>query len=296
MKKTAVVTGATAGLGRALAHRLVRRGYKLVIPCRGLEKAEALRASLTLRFPQVELDFLPCDLADLASVARCGEAIAARHPVIDLIVANAATVSPRKILTPQGVERTFAVNHLAHFVLVHWLLDNLFTHSRVITVASSGARWARPDFLDDPGYRHHRYGRFRAYANSKLANIAFSGWLSRQLQPRQIASVCVHPGMLDTGIWLSATSLQKLVVNPLRKLYLDSPERGAEVIEHFATAPQHNETTGYFDRTRRLAPPAGVTEGFEYSLYRLSLAVGGDFLPPGVMAPPARPVAEEARP
>ena len=143
MKKTAVVTGATSGLGRALVHGLARRGFRLVVPCRSLDKAEALRTSLRLHCPGVELDFVPCDLADLAGVARCGEVIAARHPVIDLVVANAAITSSRRTLTPQGVEMTFAVNHLSHFVLIHWLLDNLFTHSRVITVASSGARWGR---------------------------------------------------------------------------------------------------------------------------------------------------------
>ena len=286
MRKTAVVTGATSGLGRALAHNLARRGFDLIVPCRSLRKAEALRSSVALHSPGAALDFIHCDLSDLDAVARCGDRIALKHPVIDLIVANAATVSTGRALSAQGLELTFAVNHLAHFLLVNRLLDNLFTHSRVITVASSGARWASPGFLDDLHYRRRRYGLFRAYANSKLANIGFSTGLAEHLQGRQIACICVHPGMLDTAIWPAGTGLQKLVIEPLRKFYFDSPERGAEVIEHFAVDPRHNETTGYFELTRRASPPVKITPSFVQRLWDVSLDLCGEYLPRAVCSRP----------
>ena len=279
MKKTAVITGATRGLGWALAHHLGRAGYRLVLPWRSSDRAEALRDSLKFHAPGVELDFIACDLADLKSVARCGESLAERHPVIDLVIANAATVSPRRSLTPQGVELTFAVNHLAHFVLLQWLAANLYTHSRVIVVASSGARRGNPAFLDDPAYEHRRYRMFAAYANSKLANIGFAATLGERLAARQIACLSVHPGMLDTGIWPRFKGVRGLFMAIYRRALLEPVAAGAEVVCHFALAPEHNESRGYFNRYRAEPLPAGIDAGFGERLWQRSLALADGFLP-----------------
>jgi len=279
VKKTAVVTGATSGIGRALVNDLARRGFRLVLPCRDPDKALALRAEVCLHSPGAQFDFVPCDLADLASVRKCGQLIADRHPVVDLVVACAATVEPRKTLTRQGVERTLAVNHLAHFTLIHWLLGNFYVHSRVILVASSAARWARVSFVDDLDYRRRRYRMFPAYANSKLANIACASAFASQLKPRQVACISVHPGLIASAIWPTATPLQKLVVPLAKRFYFAPPSRGAEVIGHLALAAEHNESSGYFELDAQVPPPRGLSEAFQDRLEQVSLELCANYLP-----------------
>ena len=266
-----------------LAHSLARRGYRLVIPCRSLARADSLRSGICLHTPAAELDFVLCDLADLAAVQRAGQGIAERHPVIDLVVANAATVSPRLAFSPQGVERTFAVNHLSHFVLVQWLFGNLYTHSRILSVASSGARRADGDFLADLNYRQRSYRRFTAYANSKLANIAWAQQLGERLAPRQVACVSVHPGMLDTGIWPRDALWSRLLYPLFRRIYLLPPEHGARVLEHFAFAPEHNESRGFFDEQQPASPPAAAKDSFARELWDRSLALAEPYLPARVL-------------
>ena len=266
-------------MGWVLAHNLARRGYALVLPCRSLNKAESLRTSILLHSAGAILDFVPCDLADLSSVQRCARTIAERHPVIDLVIANAASVAREKTLSAQGVELTFAVNHLAHYVLVQWLAANLYTHSRVILVASSGARWGNPGFIDDIENRRCRYGMFRAYANSKLANIACAEKLAVQFDGRQIACMSVHPGMLDTAIWPRHSLWHKLVLPLLKQIYLASPERGANIVEHLAVAPEHNESCGYYDVSGKVSPPKSVSGEFADKLWALSSHLSRDFLP-----------------
>jgi NAD(P)-dependent dehydrogenase (short-subunit alcohol dehydrogenase family) len=279
MKKTAVITGATGGIGAALAKTLVRRGYRLVLPCRNADKCKELAEDIRLGNPTAELDFVLCDLSDLNSVASCGEKIIRRHPVIDLVIANAATVEPVFAASAQGIEKTFAVNHLAHFTLISWLLNNLFVHSRIVVVASSAARYGRGAFVDDINYRNHRYRMFRAYANSKLANLGCARHFSRLLASRQIACFSVHPGLLATNIWPRETFLQKLIVPVLKSHYFSSPETGAEAISELACSSMYNEAEGHFIVNRAAPPPVSLTAAFENRLLQRSLELCADYLP-----------------
>lgn len=279
MRKTAVITGATGGIGAELASALARRGYKLVLPCRSISKAQALRAAIQLHSPATEFDFLPCNLSDLASVAKCARAIAERHPVIDLVIANGATVQPARTFSAQGVEMTFAVNHLAHFTLVSWLARNLYVHSRVIFVASSSAFRGQPEFLEDICSCSGDYDMFQAYANSKLANIACAAAFSALLEPRQIACVSVHPGLIATGIWPEVTLAQKMAVPLLKKLYFAPPEKGAAVIAELALAPEYNESWGYYQQLKRTLPPGQMNRDFQEKLWHLSCRFCANYLP-----------------
>jgi len=280
VKKTAVVTGATGGLGYALASTLSKQGYRLVLPCRNIDKAEGLRTSLAVNHPGALLDFIPCDLSDLASVRDCGRTIRDRYPVIDLVVANAATVEPRRILTAQSIERTFAVNHLAHFLLISWLIPSFYIHSRLVFVASSSARRGSKNYCRDINFQKSGYHYFQAYANSKLANIACARSFSRLLAPGQVACTSVHPGLVATPIWPGHTRLQKLLIPILKKLYFLSPEKGVKPIVALALASEHNESRGHYNRFDREQPPPQLTRGFEDELWSLSMSLCDPFLPP----------------
>ena len=263
-----------------LAHDLARRGYRLVLPCRSQEKALALRNAICLHSPRTEFDFVLCDLADLASVSRCAQHIARHHPVIDLMVANAATVEPTLALSAQGVERTFAVNHLAHCTLIWWLLENLYVHSRVLVVASSAAKWARPMFLSDINYSRGDYGMFRAYANSKLANISCAAYFAARLARRQVACSAVHPGLAATSICPTRSLLQKLLVPVLKKSYFASPAQAATLVGRLALEPEYNESCGYFAAGRFVDPPSPAMQGeFVDGLMSLSRDLCAEFLP-----------------
>lgn len=282
MKRTAVITGATGGIGQALAHALARRGYRLVLPFRDADRAQALRHAIAIHSPETVFDFIPCDLADFSAVAKCAKTILERHPVIDLFIANAATVETHLQFNRQGVEKTFAVNYLAHFILLSWIRRNFFVHSRVIWLGSTGARWARQDFLNDIHYSHHSYGVFRAYANSKLAVIAGAKIFSRVLGPRQIACNSVHPGMIATNIWPLATPWQMLVIPVLKKLYFASPAKGAEPVLDLALAEVHNETCGHFFVKKKAVSLLNVEDlEFQRALIKTSMLLCSDFLPTG---------------
>lgn len=279
MKKTAVVTGATGGLGWVLVSTLSQQGYRLVLPCRSLDKAEALRSQLAVHNPKASLDFIPCDLADLASVRDCARAIRDRYPVIDLMVANAATVEPERMFSAQSIERTFAVNHLAHFLLTSWLMSRFYVHSRLIFVASSAAWRGSRSHCRDINYQRHSYHYFQAYANSKLANIACARGFARLLGEAEVACTSVHPGLVATPIWPQQSGLQKILIPLLKKIYFVSPEKGAKPITALALSPEHNESRGHYNKFDRVPPPPQLTLAYEDELWALSMELCQQFLP-----------------
>jgi NAD(P)-dependent dehydrogenase (short-subunit alcohol dehydrogenase family) len=280
VKKTAVVTGATGGIGHVLAATLCREGYRLVLPCRSIDKAEALRSHLGVHLPGCLLDFIPCELSDLASVQVCASTILDRYPVIDLVIANAATVEPKLTLTPQSIERTFAVNHLAHFVLLSWLMARFYVHSRVIFVASSAAWRGNKDYCEDFNYQKTGYNYFQAYANTKLANVACARSFARLLAQKQIACTSVHPGLVAMPIWPQQNRLQKWLIPLLKKFYFVSPEKGAEPLISLALASEHNESRGHYNKFDKVKPPPQLTPSFEDRLWALSMELCDAYLPP----------------
>jgi retinol dehydrogenase 14 len=266
-------------MGRVLVAELVASGYRMVLPCRDLDRAEALRLQVQLINPKAVLDFVRCDLADLASVARCARTILQRYPVIDLFIANAATVEITKSHSVQGIEKTFAVNHLAHFVLLSWLIPVLYVHSRAIFLSSSSAWRGRPEFALSVQDASTPYHYFQAYANSKLANIACARSFGRLLQDRQVACTSVDPGWVATPIWPEKTLVQRLLIPVLKRLYFMSPSEGARPVIHLALSLQHSESVGHFKRFDNVEPCPAVTSDFENRLWQLSVELANDFLP-----------------
>jgi protochlorophyllide reductase len=211
--RIALVTGANSGLGLESARALVSKGATVVLACRSLVKAEQARAQLLAETRPVEssghggaavdwsearLEVLELDLADLESVRSGAQLLAARHSRLDLLLNNAGVMAPPRTLTVQGFELQFGVNHLGHFALTQLLLPLLLASAspRAVQVTSGAQYFGQLDFDDLQGER--RYDRWKAYGQSKLANVVFAQELQRRYL--QLRSAAAHPGLARTNL------------------------------------------------------------------------------------------------
>jgi NAD(P)-dependent dehydrogenase (short-subunit alcohol dehydrogenase family) len=172
--KICLITGANSGIGKAAASGLARQGAKIVMVCRHAKRGEAARSEIVQASGSKTVDLLIADLSSQSAIRRLSEQVHAQYPRLDVLINNAGAMFNRRELTAEGVERTFAVNHLAYFLLSHLLLDRLeaAAPSRIVNVASGAAFDGIIDFDDLMGERG--YSRRRAYTQSKLANILFT--------------------------------------------------------------------------------------------------------------------------
>jgi NAD(P)-dependent dehydrogenase (short-subunit alcohol dehydrogenase family) len=230
--RTAVVTGATAGIGFAIARALGGRGAHVVLAVRDEVRGAEAAARIAGSTAVVRLD-----LAALDSVRRAASEVVERYPRVDLLVNNAAMWSPTRAETRDGFELQFGVNHLGHFAFTGLMLGRMLAApgSRIVTVSSVNHRSGRVDLADLPMAADYRHGT--AYARSKLANLLFAFELQRRLAAAGAAteSLAAHPGGVWTGLFRGANP--KLLVHTLGRLMTQSPERGAWPILRAATDP-----------------------------------------------------------
>lgn len=241
MAGTAIVTGASGGIGFHTALELARQGSAVVVASRERERGEAAAT----RIPKAVWQEL--DLADLASVRRFAQRFREAHDRLDLLVNNAGVMAvPRRELTVDGFERQFGVNHLGHFALTGLLLPILPEGARVVTVTSGLHKRGRIDFDDLMGAR--RYRQFGAYAQSKLANVLFARELGRRTT---VTSVLAHPGVARTGLARTGSPVRATLI-ALARLSAQSAAAGALPSLHAATRPEV--------RTGEAYGPDGIAE------------------------------------
>ncbi len=245
--RIAVVTGASSGIGLWTAAGLAGAGAHVVMVCRDAQRGEAAQRIVAAKAGRAPELFL-ADFSGLAQVRAAGAAIAARYPAIHILVNNAGLLQPKPTLTRDGYEMTFAVNHLAPFLLTDLLMPSLIAageparHARIVTVASTASNRASFDLTDLMPARG--YSAWRAYANSKLANILFTKELARLLPPRPVSANCLHPGVVATRFGESKGALG--LIWPLVKPFLISSEQGAQNSLYVATAPEIEGTSGAY--------------------------------------------------
>jgi len=280
--RIAVITGATSGIGRVGAVAVAKAGYRLVLPCRNSDKGEAVKAEIARAAPDTAVEIVHCDMSSLASVRRCGQRIADMHDDIGLLINNAGLVSLSLAFSEDGIERTFAVNHLGHFVLTHHLLPTLEAGdgARIVHTASEAVYQGDATFLDDPNYERHRYRFFKAYANSKLANVLFSNRLARDLKNRGVTSNAFHPGRVATGIWPEDKWYQRMIITPLKRFYLISPEQGAKPMIKLATEAEMANVTGhfYYEMVDRDPGKQALDPALQDKLWSVSESLAAEFL------------------
>jgi NAD(P)-dependent dehydrogenase (short-subunit alcohol dehydrogenase family) len=220
--RTAVITGASSGVGFATAWALAGRGARVVMAVRNLERGAHAVARITAAHPGAIVELVELDLTSLRSIAVAAAQIRIDYDRIDLLINNAGVMWTPKATTVDGFELQFATNHLGHFALTGLLLERMLpvADSRVVTV-SSGAHRIRAGIHFDDLQWERRYDRVGAYGQSKLANLLFTYELQRRLAPlRRTAAVAAHPGVANTGLsghlsWVSKTLLHLAV--PLRQ-------------------------------------------------------------------------------
>jgi NAD(P)-dependent dehydrogenase (short-subunit alcohol dehydrogenase family) len=259
--KVCVVTGATSGIGLIAAERLAAAGANLVLVGRDKARGDAALARIRARAPGVRLAIHYADLSLLAEMERLAAAIAASEPRIDVLINNAGAMFSRRSVTADGLERTFALNHMAYFVLSNRLRDRLAAAapSRIVSVASEAHRRNTLDFGDLQSEREYR--GFTAYGRSKLANILFTRELARRLAGTGVSANCLHPGFVATRFGDNNGGLVRLGIGIAKNLFALAPEKGAETIVHLAAAPEvAGVSGGYFARCRPAAPSAAAQD------------------------------------
>jgi NAD(P)-dependent dehydrogenase (short-subunit alcohol dehydrogenase family) len=254
--KTVVITGATSGIGEAAAFALATKGARIVFAARDEAKARELLGRLVHANPDAAHDFVVGELSTLAGMRAAGEALAAKAPRIDVLANNAGAIFDHRQVTADGLEKTFAVNHLAYFVVTHCLVPCLDpSGARVVSTASGAHVMGRLSFDDLQSER--KYGSMTAYGTSKLCNILFTRELARRLAGRNVAVNCFHPGGVGTGFGSNNKGLLKTVFGLAKPLLL-TPEKGADTLVWLASAPEAEQFSGgYFVRRRLTQPSAG---------------------------------------
>lgn len=245
--KTALITGANVGIGRATAMDLARKGYRLFLAGRSLERTQVVIDEITEITGRTDAaTFLHLDLSDLRSVKKCAETFLDFALPLHLLINNAGLAGAKGV-SAQGFELAFGVNHLGHFLLTQLLRERLQSSApaRVVTVASRAHRLARDGIswhlLQSPT---RSFTGTQEYAQSKLANILFSAQLSKKLMNTGVTTYSLHPGVVDTEVWREVPRFLRPVLK-LRKML--TPEQGAETALYCALRAPSQETGLYYD-------------------------------------------------
>lgn len=247
---TALVTGATSGIGKAVAAALADRGHRVLMVGRSRERGQEAVAGIRSEEPDAEPELLLADLGSQAQVRALASRVEEATPRLDVLVNNAGTFTRRRRTTEDGVERQLAVNYLAPFLLTNLLRPLLAESSpaRIVNVSSMEHRLGRIRFSDLQ--LEHGYSGGRAYRQSKLAGLLFTRELARRLRGTGVVANAVHPGVAYTKLVDRISRLSRLV-RPLLK----TPEEAAEGPVHLATSPEVEGVSGrYFRGTREVCP------------------------------------------
>jgi retinol dehydrogenase-14 len=276
--KTILITGATSGIGLHASIDLARRGARVVMVGRDVARTEAAVADVVARTGSRDVSSLVGDFSVQADIRQLAASFRARHARLDVLVNNAGQVNKTRRVTVDGLEATFAVNHLGYFLLTNLLGDLLVRSApaRVVTVSSVGHRRGTIDF-DDLGFARGGYSIMRAYSRSKLANVLFATELARRLAGTGVTSNCLHPGSVNTRIWSGAPLWSQPLIQLFLKPFFIPPEQGASYIVDLATRPDLANVTGkYFEQGILLDPsPLASDPAIAKRLWDVSAALVG---------------------
>jgi NAD(P)-dependent dehydrogenase (short-subunit alcohol dehydrogenase family) len=272
--KTIVATGATSGIGEVAVLALAGLGARILFVARDETRAQATLRKLETKAPGLGHRMHLADLSSMGATRRVGSAIAESEPRIDVLINNAGAMFAARQVTPKGLELTFALNHMAYFVLTEALRKRLITSApaRIVSTASDAHHGASLDFSDlqmATGYS----GR-KAYCRSKLANILFTRELARRLAGTGVTANCLHPGFVATRFGHSAGGWAGLL-SPFAQIFALSPEKGADTIVYLASSPDVAETTGAYFVKRKITQPshAARDDGAAKTLWEASEAL-----------------------
>ncbi len=274
--RTVVITGATSGLGASAAEALAARGARIVLIARDRARADRSLERLGRANPAARHTVHIADLSLVGETRRVAAEVAAAEPVVDVLANNAGAMFADRRLTADGLERTFATNHVAAVVLTLGLRDALraAANARVVTTSSAAHRGMRYDRADPQMLR--RYVGWQAYGRSKLCNILFTRELARRWRPFGITANCFHPGFVATRFGDESGGWIGPLVRVMKRVAI-TPEKGARTLVYLASAPEVAGTSGlYFEKARPVPPqPAATDDEAAAALWNDTLRLAG---------------------
>jgi len=260
--KICLITGGTNGIGKSTALGLARWGATVVIVGRNASKTARVVSEIKSATATSNVTALLADLSSLNDVRRLAGEFKSEYAQLHVLINNAGAVFLKRQLSVDGFEMTFAVNHLAHFLLTNLLIDMIKASApaRIVVVSSAAHTRGRIDFENLQGERH--YGGMEAYGNSKLANLLFTIELARRLKGTGVTVNALHPGFVNTGFAKNNGALVATVFGAVAPLIARPPEKGAATSIYLALSPEVQSITGkYFSDSKmvRTAPQAADT-------------------------------------
>jgi NAD(P)-dependent dehydrogenase (short-subunit alcohol dehydrogenase family) len=274
--KTVVVTGATSGIGEVAADRLAQKGARIVFVARDRERGQETLKHLRAIAGHDNHAVHYGDLTTIAEQKRVAEEIAASEPQIDVLINNAGAMFTSRQVTADGLEKTFAVNHMAYFVMTNLLLDRLKATpgARIVSTASDAHKGAKLDFADLQSEKG--YSGFSVYGESKLCNILFTRELAKRLAGTTVTANCLHPGFVGTRFGDASGGLMSLAIR-LAKNFALSPEQGAQTIIYLASSPDvEGKSGGYYVKSKLAMPTkAAQNDADAKRLWDVSAQISG---------------------
>ncbi len=274
--KTVVMTGATSGIGEVAALKLAAMGARIVFIARDPQRAEATLAKLERKAPKLGHRVHHADLSLMAETKRVGAAIAQSEPRIDALVNNAGALFSQRRVTAEGLEMTFALNHMAYFVLTEALRERLAASAsaRIVSTSSGAHMGAKLDFDDLQAAKS--YHGWKAYCRSKLCNILFTRELARRLNGTGVTANCMHPGFVASRFGREAGGWSGVLL-PLAQFFAISPADGADTIIHLVSSPAVAKASGgYYVKRKMITPSAAARDdGAARALWQASEALSG---------------------
>ena len=275
--KEIVITGATDGIGKVTARELAKMGASVTIVARNAEKAGAVIKELRTAAGHDRIGFVRADLSSQKSIRGAAETIKGRLKRLDVLINNAGAMYSRRELSEDGIERTFALNHLGYFLFTNLLLDQLKASapSRIINVASAAHNGVKLDMGDLQGAKG--YSGWKAYQRSKLANIYFTYELACRLAGTNVTVNALHPGFVASSFGNNNRGLARALFSVAKTLFAISEVNGARTSVYLASSPDVEGVTGkYFDSRREVrSSPASYDDQKWRELWRASEKLTG---------------------
>jgi NAD(P)-dependent dehydrogenase (short-subunit alcohol dehydrogenase family) len=274
--KVVVVTGATSGIGEVAADRLAQKGARIVFVARDRERGEAARKHFRAIAGQSDHTVHYADLTKLAEQKRVAKEIADSEPQIDVLINNAGAMFGSRQVTEDGLEKTFALNHMSYFTVTNILLDRLKATpgARIVSTASDAHKGNKLNFDDLQSEKS--YSSFAVYGRSKLMNILFTRELAQRLAGTGATANCLHPGFVGTRFGDESGGLMSWLIK-LGKNFALTPEQGAETIIYLASSEDVTDKTGgYYDKKKLIAPSrAAQNDADAKRLWDISAKIAG---------------------
>ena len=276
--KTILITGATNGIGQVAALELAKKGAEVVVVGRNPQKTEQVVKHITIDSGNSSVSGLIADLSSLTEVRQLAQAYRQKYSHLHVLINNAGGIFANRTLTADGFEYTFALNHLAYFLLTNLLVEVLVEDApaRIINVSSRSHQGATMNFNDLQNEHHYNLGGYRAYGQSKLANLLFTYELARRLAGTGVTVNAVHPGTVATGFGENNRGAMRVSMRIYHQFAL-TPEQGADTIIYLASSPKVEWVTGKYwtNRTAIDSSPESYDVEAQNRLWAISVQMTG---------------------